>query len=109
MRLSPLDPFMSHMQIAIALAHFLAARHEEASAWAEKAFRENPRNVGTLRLIAASNALVDRPEDARNAARALALDPEMRLSNLNDRISKFRRAEDLEKYVEALRLAGLPE
>jgi TolB-like protein len=110
MRLSPLDPFMSRMQNNIALAHFLAGRHEEAPAWAEKAFRGNPRSVGALRVIAASDALVGRPDEARNAiARALALDPEMRLSNLDDRIGKFGRAEDHKKYVEALRLAGLPE
>jgi tetratricopeptide (TPR) repeat protein len=109
-RLSPLDPFMFWMQSGIAFAHFFAGRHEEASAWAGKAFGENPRSLGALRLIAASNALAGRPEEARNAiARALELDPEMRLSNLTDRIHKFRRAEDFEKYAEALRLAGLPE
>jgi TolB-like protein/tetratricopeptide (TPR) repeat protein len=110
MRLSPLDPFMFLMQSGIAFAHFLAGRHEEASAWAEKAFAENPRSLRALRLIAASNALAGRPEEARNAiARILELDPEMRLSNLNDRTSKFGRAEDLEKFAKALRLAGLPE
>ncbi len=110
MRLSPLDPFMSLMQSSIAFAHFFAGRHEEASVWAENAFRENPRSPRSLRIIAASNALAGRPEEARNAiARILELDPEMRLSNLNDRTSKFGRAEDLEKFAKALRLAGLPE
>jgi TolB-like protein/Tfp pilus assembly protein PilF len=110
MRLSPLDPFMFQMQSGTAFAHFLAGRYEEASAWAEKSLRENPQHVAALRHIAASNALAGRPEEARNAiARALELDPEMRLSNLNNRISKRRRAEDREKYEEALRLAGLPE
>jgi hypothetical protein len=42
-------------------------------------------------------------------ASSVALDPEMRLSNLNDRIGKFGRADDLEKYEGALRLAGLSE
>jgi adenylate cyclase len=110
MRLSPLDPFMSFMQSSIAFAHFFAGRHEEASVWAENAFRENPRSPRSLRIIAASNALAGRPEEARNAiARILEIDPEMRLSNLNDLISKFGRAEDLEKFAKALRLAGLPE
>jgi len=110
MRLSPLDPFMSQMQTGIGFAHFLAGRHEEASAWAEKAFRENRQNLGALRIMAASNVLAGRLEESRNAiARVLELDPDMRLSNLNDRISKFGRADDLEKYEGALRLAGLPE
>jgi hypothetical protein len=33
----------------------------------------------------------------------------MRLSNLKDRIGAFRRPEDYAKYVEGLRMAGLPE
>jgi hypothetical protein len=33
----------------------------------------------------------------------------MRLSNLKDRIGVFRRPQDLEKYTDALRKAGLPE
>jgi len=101
---------MFSMLSGIALAHFLAGRHQEASAWVEKSLRENPRSLGTLRLAAVSNALAGRPEEARKAvARALELDPAMRLSTLKDRIGIFGRAEDGEKYAEALRLAGLPE
>jgi hypothetical protein len=48
-------------------------------------------------------------DDARRwITRALQLDPDLRVSNLKDRISWFR-PEDFVKYVEALRQAGLPE
>ena len=110
MRLSPFDPFMFTMQGVTAFAHFFAGRYDEASAWAEKAFWERPNILATLRVAAVSNALAGRLEDARKAvARALELDPDMRLSNLKDRIGTFRRPEDFAKYADALRKAGLPE
>jgi hypothetical protein len=42
------------------------------------------------------------------ASRGLELDPDMRISNLKDRVGPFR-PDDFTKYVEALRKAGLPE
>ena len=110
MRLSPLDPFMFSMQGVTAFAHFFAGRYDEAVAWAEKAFWERPNILATLRIAAVANAYAGRREQARKAmARALKLDPEMRISNLRDRIAFFGRPEDFEKYAEGLRLAGLPE
>jgi hypothetical protein len=59
---------------------------------------------------AASYALAGRPEEAQRAvARALELDPGMRVSNLKERIGWFRRPEDFAQYADALRKAGLPE
>jgi TolB-like protein len=110
MRLSPLDPFMFTMQGVTAFAHFFAGRYDEASAWAERAFWQRPNILATLRISAVSNAYAGRLEEARTAvARALELDPEMRISNLKDRIGVFRRPEDYAKYAEGLRMAGLPE
>jgi TolB-like protein/Tfp pilus assembly protein PilF len=110
MRLSPLDPFMFSMQGVTAFAHFFAGRYEEAAAWAEKAFWERPNILATLRIAAASNAFAGRLEEAQKAvARALELDPGMRLSNLKERIGTFRRPEDYAKYADALRQAGLPQ
>jgi tetratricopeptide (TPR) repeat protein len=110
MRLSPLDPFKFSMMGVTAFAHFFAGRYEEAAAWADKAFRERPNILATLRVSAVSNALAGRLEEARSAvARALELDPEMRISNLKDRLGAFRRPDDYAKYADALRRAGLPE
>ena len=110
MRLSPYDPFMFTMQGVTAFAHFFAGRYDEASSWAEKAFWERPNILATLRIAAVSNAFAGRLEEAQKAvARALELDPAMRLSNLKDRIGTFRRPEDFAKYADGLRRAGLPE
>jgi Flp pilus assembly protein TadD len=60
-----------------------------------------------LRAAAATYASVGRSEDARKTiARALQLDPDMRVSNLKDRLMMLQL---FAKYAEALRLAGLPE
>jgi TolB-like protein/DNA-binding response OmpR family regulator len=110
MRLSPLDPLMFTMQGVTAVCHFFAGRYDQAISWTERAFRNNPEILGTLRIGAASNALAGRDAEAMKfITRALKLDPEMRVSNLPDRIGIFRRQEDRAKYIQALRRAGLPD
>ena len=109
MRLSPLDPLMFSMQMVTGHAYYIAGRYAEAVTWAEKAFRERPNLLPTIRLMAATNALSGRLEEAQKAiARGHALDPDMRISNLKDRVGPFH-PEDFARYVQALRLAGLPE
>jgi len=109
MRINPLDPLIFSMQGPTALAHLLAGRYEEACYWAEKAAQEQPNFLAALRMVAISYAFAGRLEEAREAiARARQLDPDLRISNLKDRIGPFR-PEDLAKYVEGLRKAGLPE
>ena len=89
--------------------NFLAGRYDEAVTWAEKAFREQPTFLSTIRLMAATKALSGRLEEARKAiARGRELDPGMRISNLKDRVGPFH-PEDFARYAGALRLAGLPE
>ena len=110
MRLSPLDPRIHAMRSATAHAHFFAGRYDEASSWAAKALREFPDFYGGLRISAASHALAGRPEQAQKMlARLRQLDPALRASNLRDGLGPFRRPEDLARYEEGLRRAGLPE
>jgi hypothetical protein len=62
-----------------------------------------------LRILAAGNALAGRLEDAEKAmARLRQIDPQLRISNLKD-MTPLRRLEDIARYEEALRTAGLPE
>jgi len=107
-RLSPLDPSMYGMQGAMAYAHFLASRYDEASSWAEKSVRDNPTFVLSICISAASNALAERLEPAqRSIRRALELNPDLRASNLRE-LAPFRRAEDLAMFANGLQKAGLP-
>jgi hypothetical protein len=60
-------------------------------------------------VSAASHALVDRIDEARQAVRYLRkLDPTLHLSNLKDWLL-FYRPEDLATFTDGLQRAGLPE
>ena len=108
-RLSPLDPEMFRMQVGMALAHFFAGRFDPASDWAEKALRNLPCLLASVALIAASHALSGRMDKAKQAMQRLhELDPSLRVSNLKDWLP-IQRYEDLARFAEGLRLAGLPE
>ena len=116
MRLSPLDPLTFVAQMATAFAHFFAGRYDDASSWAEKALatspaglRERPVYHPALLIAAASNALAGRLEEALDAiTRLRQLNPTPHILNLKNQIP-LRRPEDLARYAEGLRKAGLPD
>jgi TolB-like protein len=109
MRLSPLGPWVAGMRAGTAYAHFLLGRYDEAASWAAMALQDNPDLQFGLRVAAASNAMAGRPEQAHRAmARLRQLNPALRVSTLKDVVGPWR-AEDLSRFEEGLRRAGLPE
>jgi TolB-like protein len=109
MRLSPLDPETFRMRTGTAFAHLLAGRFDAASSWAEKSFRDLPTFLFTVSIIAASHALAGRMGEAQRAMHHLReLDPTLRISNLKDWVP-LGRPEDLVRFANGLRKAGLPE
>jgi TolB-like protein len=109
MRLSPLDRRM-RIRSGTAYAHFFLGRYAEAASWAAMALQDNPDYQPGLRIAAASNAMAGQPEQAHRAvARLRQLNPALRVSTLKDVLGPYRRAEDLSRYEEGLRQAGLPE
>jgi TolB-like protein/tetratricopeptide (TPR) repeat protein len=110
MRLSPLDPLMPEVQAGTAHAHLFAGHYTEACLWSGMALRELPDLHVALRIAAASNALDGRMEEAEKACMRLQhLNPALRVANLRDSLGPYRRPEDLARYEEGLRKAGLPE
>jgi TolB-like protein len=106
--LNPLDPLLFRVHAGLAYAHFFAGRNDQASAWAEKALRRADW-LTALRIGAACHAVAGRVDQARKlVARMLELDPRLRISDLQG-LPPLRRAEDFERWSEALRKAGLPE
>jgi len=109
MRLSPLDPFIFLAQGSIALAHFSAGRYDAALSWAQKSIREKPNFLPSIRIFAASCAMAGRMEDAqRTIARVHQLNPAFRASDVKD-LYRASRPDDLARYEQALRKAGLSE
>ena len=96
-------------QTATALAHFFAGRPDEALLWAVRAVREQPKFLISTCVVAASAGLTARPSEAEKAmARLRQLNPALRLSNLKA-LFPLRRSEDVARWSDALRRAGLPE
>jgi TolB-like protein len=109
MRLNPLDSRMAGMRTGTAYAHFLLGRYDEAASWAALALQYNPEFPAGLRVAAASNAMAGRMEQARKAiARLRRVHPTLRVSIIRHLVP-HRRTEDLARYEEGLRKAGLPE
>ncbi|QIG98092.1 tetratricopeptide repeat protein [Bradyrhizobium sp. 6(2017)] len=110
MRLSPLGRWLVDIQSGIAHAHFFLGRYDEAASWAATALQDNPDFQAGIRISAASNAAAGRPEEAHEAVvRLLRLNPALRVSNLKGVLGTYLRAEDVTRYEEGLRKAGLPD
>jgi TolB-like protein len=108
-RLNPLDPLIARMHTGIAAAQFLAGQYKEAAASAETALRQHPDDLPLLRVAAASHALAEQTLDAkRNIARICHLVPALRVSGVAQ-LAPCRRPEDVARYVDGMRRAGLPE
>jgi TolB-like protein len=108
-RLNPLDPLIARMHTGVAAAQFLAGHYREAAVSAENALRQHPNDLPLLRVAAASHALAGQMTDAsKNIARICQLDPALRLSRVAA-IAPCRRPEDVSRYVDGMRRAGLPE
>ena len=108
-RLNPLDGSMAGGLAAMAYAHLLCGRHDLARSCAEKAVRDNPSFLLGHCASAASHAVSGYRDVAQQAVISiLACNPGLCGATVGDLIP-FRRAEDLSKLRDALRLAGLPD
>jgi TolB-like protein/class 3 adenylate cyclase len=108
MRLNPQDPQIFNAQAALATAYFFAGQYGDASHWAHAAIREQPVHFIATCVAAASHALAEQAPEAKAAMMRLRqLDPDFRLSSLND-FFPIRRPDDAARWAGALRSAGLP-
>jgi len=94
MRLDPLDPRVFLTQSAMAFAHFIAARDQEASDWAAKAAMAKPNWLPALRVTIAANAMLGRIASARDGLKAYErIDPDVNIRKSCGHYP-FQRAKD---------------
>jgi len=110
-RLSPFDPLAFLTAGAAAAAHLAARRFDEAIEWADRALRDQPRQVPNIRIKLVSCAHAGRLDEARSElAHLLSIFPEMTVTRWRTTIPATSFApEYVELNVIGLRLAGLPE
>jgi adenylate cyclase len=108
MRLSPLDFGFHGAETGTAFAHLRAGRYEEASIWADKALRDQPRSADAAQAVALSSAFVGDLEKAKEAIKRLReVAPNRRISTAI--ISKNLSPKVRARVVDILRDAGMPE
>ena len=108
-RLSPLDPGLYPLGIALGLAHLAVGRYEEGLLWAEKSWRENG-GLPAIRLILTLCGHLGRQQEADDCLRQMRETfPKPTIADLIGDLSRFLPAEILARYAEGLRKAGVPE
>jgi adenylate cyclase len=109
MSLSPRDPFAFHTCIGIGLSHFAEHNIPEALHWVRRALDLRPGMTWPYRDMAVYLAHAGEQEQARNAlAEFTYLRPRMTLETISNGL-RFMAPTLLQRYIEGLRLAGLPE
>ncbi|MDQ2733468.1 MAG: tetratricopeptide repeat protein, partial [Pseudomonadota bacterium] len=108
MRLSPLDPGMGALIVAISLAHLVSGRYEEAATAAHRAIQMAPTFSVAYRLAAVALANLGRVDEAHQLAqRMLELVPGFTVSRYAS-VSPIRSPEYRNRSAELLRAAGIP-
>ena len=109
-RMSPRDPFNAAFLHYAAVAHFVAERYAEGVACEEQALRERPNAPWALRYLAACYVHLGEIDKARaTISRVLAIQPNSSIKRDAYGYAAHTCASDQERYVAALRKAGLPE
>ena len=113
-RLNPLNQSYA-FYFGYALAHFVAAEHDVAVEWTDKALRLYSNRTSALRYRAASLGLLGRLDEGRDTVRRLlALVPDYSIARARHHIefdmnNPFRTPGVADSLYEGLRRCGVPE
>ena len=108
-RSNPRDPSIFFRYSGIAMAHFMAGRYSEASQWALKSVHRKPSWRLGHAVLAASLAQLNQLKEAKQAIKYyLENIPNETISGLRE-VFHMQRPDDVDRFVEGLRKAGLLE
>jgi adenylate cyclase len=92
---------------SLGLSYAYMGQYDEAITWCEKAVRQEPNDLLARMMMTVVYSLSGRDEQARaEAAEVLRIQPKFTLKNLEKKLT-YKRKEDSEKFLNALRKAGL--
>jgi adenylate cyclase len=107
LRLSPHPP--DFVIRAIGDAYFLTERYEEIIDLFNKSIRHYPPQSAFHECLAVAYVLIGRVEEAKGElAKALNIDPNISIKQI-EKILWFSNPDDRNRYISALRKAGMPE
>jgi DNA-binding SARP family transcriptional activator len=107
--LAPHDPYFSFFEGVYAIAYLLKSQYQRAAGVGRRLVKGHPGfSNGYKPLIAALGHLKQFDEAKPYVAKVLELEPQFSVSHFG-KTYPFRRDGDRERYLEGLRLAGVPE
>jgi adenylate cyclase len=106
-RISPRDPFNASFPVLRSIAYFTAKSDEDARNLAYETIKVRPEMVGAWRIALVTSAHMGDLEAAKRAlSEVKRLQPTISLAWARE-YSPWVRPQDLERYIEGLRIAGL--
>jgi adenylate cyclase len=110
LRLSPADQSLFYYYTFLNLAHYGNGTYEQAAKWGRMSLSENPLYTANHKILAAALVGMGSIEEARAVANAMMkLEPDFRISAWGRTRQPFRDAAIGARYMDHLRLAGLPD
>jgi adenylate cyclase len=104
-RLDPIPPNNHFWSLGLSYAYM--GQYEEAITWCEKAVRREPDDLLARMMMTVVFSLSGRDEEARvEAAEVLRIQPKFSVKGFEKKLT-YKRKEDSEKFLDALRKAGL--
>jgi adenylate cyclase len=104
-RLNPIPPHNYLWSLGLSYAY--TGQYQEAITWCEKAVSQAPDSLLDRMMMAVVYSLSGRDEEARaEAAEVLRIQPKFSLKGFEKKLT-YKRVEDREKFLGALRKAGL--
>ena len=89
------------------MSYGYTGQYKEAIEWCEKAVRQEPNDLLARVMMTVVYSWSGRDEEARvEAAEVLRIQPKFSVKGLEKRLT-YKRKEDSEKFLNALRKAGL--
>jgi tetratricopeptide (TPR) repeat protein len=108
-RLSPHDIFQAPWYSFLGMGAVAIGQDEEALEWARLALRQNPQFPGGYRTLATAHAHLGQIPEARAAlGKLLTLLPDLTIRQLRESLP-FKDPDALERYLDGLRKAGVPD
>ena len=87
----------------------MTGQYDESIAICKKAIQVSPNFIAAHRYLAACYSLLDREADAQAAAKeVLRINPKFSIESFAKRL-RYKNKADIERELNALRKAGLPE